>query len=236
MRSLILALFHLTLLSCGRSYSALTIPAEQTFVLGEYMSTTYTATLTNRGTQAVEVSLIRKSDGATVSSLTLDPGAEKGLRIPPDQQVEMKNRGKRDATLFVSMSKGVEGMGYKGTSDRQSVEETPPVNTAPERTGPLSDRFRSSVAPGECLVLGEGAWMSYTAKVSVSGSTVGLRVYDHQRLRQVMAFGLGAGSTESVDLGRGDILYLCNETERSLRVKIRLSKKVRGGRIVTDAR
>ena len=228
MRRFVLLLLIVNSVGCSQSTAGLTIPARQMFVLGEYMDTGYRASITNRGRQPVTVDLVAKADNRTVQTVRLAPGASKTLTVPADQRVQMTNDGKTDADLLVEMNKGVEGMRLLSLDAGRSETDTSTVKR-PERA-PTSTRFSSDIAPGACYAIGEGADERYEATVRASGETVKLRVVEGGTNRWVRGFGLGAGSRETITVGAGEVLYLCNEGSAPLGVRVRTSVPVPGPR------
>ena len=222
-----------SLTACTRSTAGLTIPAGQMFVLGEYMEVGYRASITNRGERAVTVALVRKSDGRLVRTLQLAPEAAERVTVSADQRVEMTNRGAADAELLVQMSRGVEGMrlqSLEGSSSRQTT-----LRGGARDREDVSNRFSATVAPGSCYVIGDGTEPSYEATVRARGEQVDLRVVNSDSEEWVRGFGLGAGSKETVGVGEGEVLYLCNDRSAKLTVAVRTNRPVSDGRIVEAA-
>ena len=232
-RSLSLLVFIGTLAACSRSTAGLTIPAGQIFVLGEYMNSAYRASIRNRGDQPVTLALVRKSDGSTVRTLRIVPQTSESIAVPADKLVKMINAGAVDAQLLVEMNRGVEGMrlhSLDAPSDRQSL----PQAEDPKAKG-TSQRFSAEVAPDSCYVIGDGTETGYEATVRARGGQVALRVLTSDSNQWVRGFGLGAGSRETITVGRDEALYLCNESSRILTVKVRTSQNAGKGRMVVAA-
>ncbi|MGB3802377.1 MAG: hypothetical protein WA952_21325 [Lewinella sp.] len=235
LRFLLLSLLMFALLTCSKSIAGLTIPANQMFVLGEYMTSDYSATLTNEGKQAVSLQVISQSDGQVMRSLALLPGSTERVEVISGEQVQMMNAGGEEANILVVMSKGVEGMRMQ-SMDGESLPALEPQVTfdLPDpvdafRTEP-TDRFESKLSPGECYLVGEGGRTSYVAQVKTRGEALEVRVLREESSAFVRGFGLGAGSRESISIDSGEVLYLCNEGERALKMSVQLTAKLPGGR------
>ena len=233
MRLFVLLLLIINSVACSQSTAGLTIPARQIFVLGEYMDTGYRASITNRGRQTVTVDLVDKADNRTLQTVRIAPGEVRKLSVPADRRVQMTNDGTTDAELLVKMNKSVEGMRLQTLDAGRTPKDMAKVNR-PERAL-SSTRFSSDIAPGACYVIGEGAEERYEATVRASGQTVKLRVVDGGTDRWVRGFGLGAGSRETITVGAGEVLYLCNEVTATLGVRVQTSVPVPGGRLVNAA-
>ena len=221
MRILFPLLVLLLFISCSRSYSGLTIPAGNEFVLGEYMSTRYRATITNRGSVPVTLSLVDRQNGRAVQSVQIPPGARERLTVPPEREVRMLNSASQDAELWVELSRGVSGMRYQSPEAQSDAAARP--------SGPRSDRHRSVIAPGDCYAIGRGEWMRNTARVHAAGAPLHLRTLDYTGQQRIMSFGIGAGSTQTVSLDLGEWLCLCNDSNRPVRAQVKLNNKVVAG-------
>ena len=101
----LLLLSAFLIVSCSSFKSGLTVPANQTFILGEYNDKNYSAQLKNKSNFTIVVKAIDKNSGAVTQSFGL--GAKGKTKIYID-----KNENKTDAKIDVILSKGVEGMRY----------------------------------------------------------------------------------------------------------------------------
>jgi hypothetical protein len=102
----------LTLQSCSTFKSGLTIPANQTFLLGEFNDKNYTAELINRSNLTVIVKAVDKNSGELTQRLDLAPKGRANVYISKDETVYFKNDNGTDVKVDVILSKGVEGMRY----------------------------------------------------------------------------------------------------------------------------
>ncbi len=102
----------LTLLSCSTFKSGLTIPANQTFLLGEYNDQNYSAELINRSNLTVTIKAVDKNSGEVTQSFGLAPKGKTKVYISKDETVYFENANGIDVLVDVILSKGVEGMRY----------------------------------------------------------------------------------------------------------------------------
>ncbi|WP_157975870.1 hypothetical protein [Lewinella sp. IMCC34191] len=241
LRLLLPILVLLSPLSCSQSTAGLTIPAKQMFVLGEDMDAGYSATLTNRGKQAVRLQIVRKSDLEVVKSLMLAPRSTKSVAIARQELVQMINSGEREADLLVVMNKSVKGMRTQPLKGEAAMTAAPvdgyllPADDPVFELSP-NNRFRTELEVGECFLVGEGSRQDYTADVKAKGGPLQLHVLKSVNSNFVRGFGLGSGSTETVSVDEGEVLYLCNDGRTAIRVVVSLSREVPGARVVTPSR
>ena len=233
-------LFYLALsallVGCSRSYSELTVSAQNTFVLGEYMTSSFTADITNRGKVPVSVALVGKEDGKVSGQFELKSGQREKVSVPAHREVHIVNRGPRDANLWVEMNKGVQGMRSVALDVGAETPRSPATEAeghAMKPEGPKSKRFRSEIPPNSCFEIGRGEWMTYEAQVKTKRAPLQVRVLRYGGEEQAMSFGLGAGSTDRVTIERGNFLCLCNQADRDLTVVVTLNRAVHGGRVIS---
>ena len=113
MKKLILLLLFIPLaLGCSSFKSGLTIPANQTFLLGEFNDKNYSAELVNKSNLTVIVKALDKKTGEVTQSLELTPKGKTKVYISKDETVYFENENKVDVKVDVILSKGVEGMRY----------------------------------------------------------------------------------------------------------------------------
>ena len=109
---LILLLFIPLALGCSSFKSGLTIPANQTFILGEYNDKNYSGQLKNKSNFTVVVKAIDKNSGAITQSFGLGAKGKTKIYIDKNETVYFENENKVDVKVDVILSKGVEGMRY----------------------------------------------------------------------------------------------------------------------------
>ena len=102
----------LTLNSCLTFKSGLTIPANQTFLLGEFNDKNYTAELVNKSNLTVIVKAVDKESGEVTQSFGLAPKGKTKVYISKDEIVYFENENGIDVKVDVILSKGVQGMRY----------------------------------------------------------------------------------------------------------------------------
>ena len=113
MRKLLFALtIILSLNSCSTFKSGLTIPANQTFLLGEFNDKNYTAELVNKSNLTVIVKAIDKMSGEVTQSFGLAPKGITKVYISKDETVNFENGNGIDVKVDVILNKGVKGMRY----------------------------------------------------------------------------------------------------------------------------
>lgn len=101
-----------TLNSCTTFKSGLTIPANQTFILGEFNDKNYSAKLVNRSDLTVEFKAVDKKSGEVTQSFGLASKGKVQVYISKDEKVYFENENSVDVKVDVILSKGVEGMRY----------------------------------------------------------------------------------------------------------------------------
>lgn len=107
-----LLLFSLLIVSCSSFKSGLTIPANQTFILGEYNDKNYSTQLKNKSNFTVIVKAIDKNSGAVTQSFGLGAKGKTKVYVSKNEIVYFENDNNADVKVDVIMSKGVEGMRY----------------------------------------------------------------------------------------------------------------------------
>lgn len=100
------------LVSCSSMKSGLTIPAKQTFILGEFNDKNYSAELINRSTLTVSLKAVDKHSGEITQSFDLNPMGTTKVYISKEETVYFENDNGTDVKVDVTLSKGVEGMRY----------------------------------------------------------------------------------------------------------------------------
>lgn len=112
MKKLLLLLFILIVFSCSTFKSGLTIPANQTFILGEFNDKNYSAELVNKSNLTVIVKASDKKTSEITQSFGLAPKGRNKVYISKDETVYFENRNEVDVKVDVILNKGVEGMRY----------------------------------------------------------------------------------------------------------------------------
>ena len=108
----LLFLTTLFVISCSTFRSGLTVPANQTFLLGEFNDKNYSAELINKSDLTVTVKAIDKNTGEVTQSLGLAPKGKTKIYISKDETVYFNNENVIDVKIDVILSQFVEGMRY----------------------------------------------------------------------------------------------------------------------------
>ena len=108
----LLFLFISIVFSCSTFKSGLTIPANQTFILGEFNDKNYSAELVNKSNLTVIVKALDKETSEIAQSFELAPNGRTKFYISKDETVYFENENEVDVKIDVILSKGVEGMRY----------------------------------------------------------------------------------------------------------------------------
>lgn len=111
----------LTLNSCSTFKSGLTIPANQTFLLGEFNDKNYTAELVNKSNLTVIVKAVDKKSGEVTQSFGLAPKGKTKVYISKDETLYFENENVTDVRIDVILNKGVEGMRYIKNGDTNRI-------------------------------------------------------------------------------------------------------------------
>ncbi|MCP9234684.1 hypothetical protein [Lewinella sp. JB7] len=219
-----------------KSTAGLTIPAQQAFVLGEYTDTGYRAGLTNTGTHPVSVRLVDR-EGEVEDAFTLLPGERKSVVVGGGQNVRLVNAAEREATVYVVMSRGVEGMRYEplgGEEMTGSGEEgrRPNRRAAPvfEDLGPGLTAYRETIPPGQQLVLGEGSAGGFTTTIRTGNGEIEVSGRDKRSGEQLQGFGLRG--RETVTIRPRENLHLLNPSDRMVRIRVTFDREVVGARLL----
>lgn len=101
-----------TLNSCSTFKSGLTIPANNTFLLGELNDENYNAEIINPSDFTVLLKTIDKESGVVREIFGLAPKEKISLFIRRDETVHFENENGVDVRIDVTLSKEVEGMRY----------------------------------------------------------------------------------------------------------------------------
>ena len=221
----------LALSSCSRTTAGVTIPAQERFILGEYMQEAYTAKLTNQGSRSVTVLVVDKQDRSTARNLPLESGERTELLVEPAYEVHLQNSTNRNALVFVEMSKNVPGMRY--VAHDQSGEQ--PGIATDERTfepvegaGPAKASLWTTIPVGQQLVVGEGTSAVYNAKINARGD-IKVSVRDKETGAQTQGFGMRG--TQRITVRKHEDVYLVNTSSEAVTVRMSLSEPVSGERL-----
>ena len=110
MKKIILLLIFVT--SCSTFKSGLTIPANETFILGESNSKNYSAELVNTSDYEVKIRGEKKQNGEYTQGFGLAPKGKVTVYVSSDEIIKFINNNNLPVKVNVKMSKEVYGMRY----------------------------------------------------------------------------------------------------------------------------
>jgi hypothetical protein len=109
---LLVMLFIPLVLGCSSFKSGLTIPANQTFILGESNSKNYSAELVNTSNYEVKIRGEKKQNGEYTQGFGLAPKGKVTVYVSSDEIIKFINNNNLPVKVNVKMSKEVYGMRY----------------------------------------------------------------------------------------------------------------------------
>ena len=113
MKKLILLLLFVPLvLGCSSFKSGLTIPANQTFILGESNSKNYSAELVNTSNYEVKIRGEKKQNGEYTQGFGLAPKGKVTVYVSSDEIIKFINDNNYEVKVNVKLNKAVPGMKY----------------------------------------------------------------------------------------------------------------------------
>ena len=92
--------------------TGITIPANQTFLLGELNDKNYSAELTNKSNLIITVKVFNKKSNQIVENFNLEPQVKKIMQISKKETVHLINDNDRKVIVDAILSDGVPGMRY----------------------------------------------------------------------------------------------------------------------------
>ena len=229
MRLLIFSLLVLAFATaCSRATADLTVPARQTFLLGEASDYGYRASLRNTGSQTVTVVLRDKATDVAFQTVTLGPGESGALDVVASQEVIIDNENDGEARLFVQMSRSVQGMRYLETTDQAEPTQTVPTSDQDLRTeateaGGDSDASAKALAvtlpQNQPYVIRQGFDKAYAVDLRVRRAGLQIRVRERISGRERESLEAARG-TSWVYVRSGDELSLTATKEGSTKVVV----------------
>ena len=113
MKKLILLLLFIPLvLGCSSFKSGLTIPANETFILGESNSKNYSAELVNTSNYEVKIRGEKKQNGEYTQRFGLAPKGKVTVYVSSDEIIKFINENNEAVKVDVKLNKAVPGMRY----------------------------------------------------------------------------------------------------------------------------
>ncbi|MAJ31799.1 MAG: hypothetical protein CMC18_03980 [Flavobacteriaceae bacterium] len=109
---LLIGFIFFAVISSGFSKSGLTIPVNQTFILGELNAKNYSAEFANVSEFKVLITIQSKTSAQILNELELQPNQKIKLFISKDEIAYFKNDNEQVVKVSLDLNKGVEGMRY----------------------------------------------------------------------------------------------------------------------------
>ncbi|MEL7161418.1 MAG: hypothetical protein AAFN92_11740 [Bacteroidota bacterium] len=239
MRYLIVSAALLFFVSCATTTAGVNVGAQQKFVLGEYMTKPYKASLENKGEQDIAIRLIDKRSQETVREITLAPGDRTTVKVDPTNQVEMLNDSDSEGLVKARMNRGgVPGMEYRGLDDKQEKwTDTSWLDTDQGGAKPRdAKRFPfvqvAEIPAGATFYFAEKMPAGYSAILHNQGSpNVNVKIRSRENGKQTQGFGMGRNSKPIVNLSENEVLTLVNNGSKPARIKLKLNEDLKGGRV-----
>ena len=100
------------LYNCSTTKSGITIPANQTFLLGELNDKNYSVELINKSNLIITVKVFNKKSNQIVENFNLEPQVKKVMQISKKETVHLINDNDREVIVDAILSDGVPGMRY----------------------------------------------------------------------------------------------------------------------------
>jgi len=189
----------------AKGTAGVSIPAGQTFILGEYRTEGYRATMTNKSNREVLVQLINKEDGSVASTLKLEGKGLESVRVGDRQYVQLVNNNRvRVKVMVKSVVKGMEGMRYvdNDAPARPSKIELPTPTPKPAPTpAPATETSTGKTSttailqPGQRLIVGEGDRGDFNVTLTNRGASLEVSGRAMKGGRKTQGFGLGRFGT-----------------------------------------
>lgn len=241
MRYLLIALSAFILASCARTTAGVNIGAGQKFILGEYMTTDYKASLRNKGEQTVAIRLVDKRSQETRREIKLAPKEKTSLKVTADVEVQLLNPSETEALIYAEMNKNINGMQYVGIDEKRTGQKKAAWDTpAPQATEPkIKYPFQQlAVIPaGATYYFAEGQPAEFSAVLHNQGSPgINVRIRDRESGKQTQGFGLGDTGKSTVFLSEGEVLTLVNTGNKPAKIKLKLSQELSGQRLSSSWR
>ena len=109
---ILLLLFISLILGCTAFKSGLTIPANETFILGESNSKNYSAELLNTSDYEVKIRGEKKQNGEYTQGFGLAPKGKVTVYVSSDEIIKFINNNNLPVKVNVKLNKAVPGMRY----------------------------------------------------------------------------------------------------------------------------
>lgn len=227
-------------ISSAQGGAGVNIPAGQTFVLGEYRTEGYRATLRNTGGQDITASIVDQVSGKAVNTVSLPSGERQSLSIADGQEVHLINAGKRNAKIRVkSPVSGSEGMRYVGADDDETDFESNKKITLPMPTVEADEEDTAgetsvvtTLAPGQRLIVGEGSRKHYNLTISNRGSGLSVSGRNKVNGKKMQSFGLGRFGKVEMAIRPNENLVIVNNSGKKSTISLEMDRPVVGARVL----
>ena len=231
------------LTSCAQGTAGVTIPAGQTFVLGEYRTEGYRATMTNKSNRDVAVQLVDQANGTVAQTIQLGGKDKTTLKVADGQSVHLINSNNRSVQVMVrSAVKGSQGMRYVDNDDVAKPEKitlpvtSPATKPAPaaspsENDGTSNTRLKVTLEPGQRLIVGEGSSKPYNLTISNRGSDLDVTGRNKANDKRMQGFGLGRFGKVEMSIRANENLVIKNNSAKKSTVTLKTDRPVAGARV-----
>jgi len=105
-------MFAILLTSCYTLKSGITIPANETFILGESNTKNYRAEIRNTSRFKILVKGEKKQTGEYTQGVELPPKGNLRLYVTSDEVIRFINNNNTSVKISIQLTRGVEGIRY----------------------------------------------------------------------------------------------------------------------------
>ena len=238
---LFLSIFFLSINSCSRNTAGLVLEGKQQFLLGEYMETSYTASMRNDGPETIVVTTVDKATKVEKQRIELANEEKANLTVPPTEEARLYNFGDRVTNVYIVMDKTVKGMRMLDIDGKElSPERTADADEINDRDLFMAksdraavEKHDTSIPGGYEFVVGEGTADNYSVKlINYGGKDITVSVRDKESGKQTQGFGLGIYGKVNINLRPNEQLHIENREARERRISVAFTKPVAGARTI----